>query len=104
MEHPTASRGQILSWTLFDFANTGFYVIIITLLFPVYFQDVIAGGTEAYWGRTLSASMLLTALLGPLLGSVADAANSKKLFLGFFTGTCVLATIGLYLFTGEGTL
>jgi UMF1 family MFS transporter len=105
MEHPTtASRGQILSWTLFDFANTGFYVIIITLLFPVYFQDVVAGGNEAYWGRTLSASMLITALLGPLLGSIADASNSKKRFLALFTGACVLATVGLYFLTGEGTL
>jgi MFS transporter, UMF1 family len=28
----------------------------------------------------------------------------KKVFLGFFTGASVLATVGLYLFTGEGTL
>ena len=104
MEHPTASRGQILSWTLFDFANTGFYVIIITVVFPTYFQNVVAGGNEAYWGRTLSASMLITALIGPLLGSIADASSSKKRFLALFTGACVLATIGLYFLTGEGTL
>lgn len=103
MLHKNASWGQILSWTLFDFANTGFNVIIITLVFPIFFNETIAGGNEAYWGRTISASMLLTAVLGPLFGSIADASSSKKAFLGMFTLGCVLATAALY-FTGPGTL
>jgi len=103
MLHRNASRGEIFSWTLFDFANTGFNVVIITLVFPVFFNETIAGGNEAYWGRTISASMLLTALIGPLLGSIADATHRKKLFLGMFTLACVIATACLY-FTGEGTL
>ncbi len=97
------SPGRIFAWTIFDFAHTGFSVVIITLVYPIYFRNVIAGGNEAYWGRTISASMLITALIGPLLGAIADASNRKKLFLGFFTAACVLATAGLY-FTGEGTL
>lgn len=103
MNDRIASRGQIFSWTLFDFANTAFNVIIITLVFPVFFNETIAGGNEAYWGRTISASMLVTALVGPLLGSIADATNRKKLFLGFFTLACVIATTCMY-FTGDGTL
>jgi UMF1 family MFS transporter len=103
MKQGTASRGTIFSWTLFDFANTGFYVIIITLVFPIYFKNVIAGGNEAYWGRAISTSMLLTAVLGPLFGSIADASNRKKYFLGLFTGACVAATAGLF-FTGAGTI
>ena len=103
MRPTTASRSEIFSWSLFDFANTGFYVIIITFVFPKYFVGVIADGNEAIWGRTLSASMLLTAVIGPLLGSISDATNRKKSFLAFFTIACVLATLGLYA-TGEGTL
>jgi UMF1 family MFS transporter len=103
MSTTTESRRTIFAWTLFDFANTGFYVIIITLVFPIYFKNVIAGGNEAYWGRLISTSMLLTAALGPLLGSIADATGRKKLFLGIFTGACVAATAGLWL-TGAGTL
>ena len=98
-----ATRWQIFCWTLFDFANTGFYVIIITLVFPIYFKNVIAGGNEAYWGRTISASMLITAVLGPFLGSVADATSRKKMLLAIFTGACVISTAGLYC-TGQGTL
>ncbi len=97
------SRGRIFAWTLFDFANTGFHVVIITLVFPIYFKNVIAGGNEAAWGRLISASMLATAILGPLLGSVADATGRKKYFLGLFTAACVAATASLW-FTGAGTL
>ncbi len=103
MQQQTASKKTLFSWALFDFANTGFYVVIITLVFPLYFKNVIAGGNEAYWGRTISASMLLVALLGPFLGSVADETNNKKLFLVLFTAACVAATAGLY-GVGEGML
>lgn len=103
MEQPTASRSTIFAWTLFDFANTGFYVVIITLVFPTFFTSVIAGGEAVYWGRTISTSMLITALIGPLLGSIADATNRKKRFLALFTVACVVATAGLYV-TGPGTL
>src|SRR5438132_10248292 len=103
MKQGTASRGTIFSWTLFDFANTGFYVVIITLVFPIYFKNVIAGGNEAYWGRAISASMLITAVLGPLFGSIADATNRKKFFLAVFTIACIAATAGLY-FSGAGML
>ncbi|MEO5928782.1 MAG: MFS transporter, partial [Candidatus Kapaibacterium sp.] len=98
-----AGWSEILSWTLFDFANTGFYVIIITLVFPIYFRNTIAGGNEAYWGRAISASMLITAVIGPFLGSLADVTNKKKFLLAIFTVACILATFGLY-FTGAGTI
>ena len=96
MDSKKKSILTVLSWASFDFANTGFYVIIITLVFPLYFNNVIAGGNESYLGRTISISMLITALLGPLLGSVADVTNQKKMFLAFLTVACILATIGLY--------
>lgn len=103
MQRGIAPRKTIFSWTLFDFANTGFYVVIITLIFQKYFVGVIAEGNAAYWGRTISASMLVTALIGPLLGSIADAYGRKKFFLGIFTGLCVAATAGMF-FTGPGTV
>ncbi|MCE2503645.1 MAG: MFS transporter [Chlorobi bacterium] len=104
MTTKTASRGKIFSWALFDFANTGFYVIIITLVFPIYFKNVLAGGNEAVWGRTIAASMLITALIAPFLGSVADATSRKKFFLALFTIACIAATTGLYWMTGPALL
>ena len=104
MSNTTASRRTILSWGLFDFANTSFYVIIITLVFPIYFTEVLAEGNVAVWTRTISASMLITALIGPVLGSIADATNRKKFFLALFTIACIAATTGLYWVTGPAML
>lgn len=100
----TAPASVIRSWALFDFANTGFYVIMITLVFPVYFNDVLAGGNESVWGTVIAISMLITALIGPLLGSIADASGRTKRFLGIFTALSIAATIGLFFGAVPGSL
>lgn len=102
----TAPRRHILYWTLFDFANTAFYVIILTVGYPLYFTEIIAGGQahgEAYWGSAFSISMLCAALLSPVLGAAADHGGGKKVFLWVFTSLCIASTAALYL-TGPGTL
>lgn len=94
-----ATRGQILSWTFFDFANTAFYVLILTVGYPLYFKKVVAHDTahgDALWGLAFSLSMLIVALLSPVLGAVADYGAGKKRFLGIFTALCILATAGLF--------
>jgi UMF1 family MFS transporter len=94
-----ASRGKILSWTLFDFANTAFYVLILTVGYPLYFKKIVAVGTDqgdALWGISFSISMLIVALISPILGAVADFGAGKKRFLGLFTGLCIVATGSLF--------
>lgn len=102
-------RSNIFAWTLFDFANTSFYVVVITLVLSPFFEGVIAkpvmseDTATAWWGRAISLSMVLTALIGPPLGSLADAGGRKKQLLGIFTAITVLATVGLW-WTGPGTV
>ena len=94
-----ASRGRIFSWTLFDFANTAFYVLILTVGYPLYFKKIVAGSTthgDALWGLSFSVSMLFVAVLSPVLGAVADYGAGKKRFLGLFTALCVVSTAGLF--------
>jgi UMF1 family MFS transporter len=94
-----ATRGQVFSWALFDFANTAFYVLILTVGYPLYFKEIIAGGGsqgDLLWGSSFSVSMLIVALISPILGAVADNGAGKKRFLGIFTGLCILATSLLF--------
>lgn len=94
-----SSRGKIFSWTLFDFANTAFYVLILTVGYPLYFKKVVTGGSsqgDALWGLSFSISMLIVALLSPVLGAAADHGAGKKRFLAVFTGLCILATACLF--------
>ncbi len=94
-----ATRGQVFSWTLFDFANTAFYVIVLTVGYPLYFKQVVAGNSpraDFLWGAAFSASMLIVAILSPILGATADYGTGKKRFLGIFTALCISATAGLF--------
>ena len=99
MIEPSSNRGKILSWTLFDFANTAFYVLILTVGYPLYFRKIIMGGApegDALWGISFSISMFIVAILSPVLGAVADYGAGKKRFLWIFTALCILATSALY--------
>ena len=101
--HPTASRRQIFSWTLFDFGNTAFSVIIVTVIFPRYFIGHVAGGQRWLWGLAVSLSMLLAALLAPPLGAAADFSRNRKRFLLLFTIASVVCTALLF-FVHEGMI
>jgi len=95
----TATRWQIFSWALFDFAHTAFYVLILTVGYPLYFKEVVAQGSrqgDFLWGSAFSISMLIVALFSPVLGAVADYGAGKKRFLGILTALCVLATSSLF--------
>ena len=102
-----SSRGdglKLFSWLLFDFANTSFSVMMVTFAFPLYFKNVICEGEsfgDALWGASLGISMLVIALISPVLGAAADFSGRRKRFLLVFTLMSVVAT-ALLGFTGPG--
>ena len=103
---PSRSRSQIFVWTLFDFANTSFSVLIVAVGFSLYFKEIVVGGTgrgDFFWGLIVSISMLLTALIAPVLGAASDYGHSRKLYLLGFTLTSVACTAALYL-VGPGMI
>ena len=94
-------RGRIFSWTLFDFANTAFSVIVVTVIYSRYFTSHVAGGRRWLWGVAVSLSMIFAAILSPPLGAAADYARSRKKFLLLFTLVCVVCTALLYFVEAE---
>ncbi len=97
-------KSKVFSWLLFDFANTSFSVIMVTFVFPLYFKNVICNGEpsgDALWGFSVSLSMLLVALISPVLGAAADYSGKRKRFLFVFTLISVVAT-ALLSFAGPG--
>uniref|UniRef100_B3EQ22 Major facilitator superfamily MFS_1 n=1 Tax=Chlorobium phaeobacteroides (strain BS1) TaxID=331678 RepID=B3EQ22_CHLPB len=104
MKQKGIRKYTLLAWLLFDFANTSFSVIMVTFVFPLYFKNVICGGDpsgDAMWGASVSISMLIVALLSPVLGASADFSGRKKRYLFTFTALAVAAT-ALLGFTGPG--
>jgi len=91
-------RRRIRAWTLYDWANSAFATTIMAAVLPVFYSQV-AGATlpspavaTAYWSAGLSASLLIVALLSPLLGTLSDVMRAKKRFLASFCGLGVVAT------------
>jgi UMF1 family MFS transporter len=80
-------RRRVNAWAMYDWANSSFAVVILTAIFPVYYRSfVINSGAApetatAYWAYTTSLSLLLVALIGPVLGAAADFLGAKKRFL-----------------------
>jgi len=105
MPAPEASphRLRVFAWTLFDFGNTAFSVIVVTVIYSRYFTTHVSGGQRWLWGLAVSLSMLCAAVLSPPLGAAADYSHNRKRFLFFFTLVCIVCTALLF-FVQEGMI
>ena len=93
------NKSKVFIWTLFDFANTSYSIIVVTFIYAVYFKDVVALGEpigDLYWSIGISVSMLISAFIAPVLGAIADYSAGKKRFLLFFTFLSIISTALLY--------
>ncbi|MGL4382137.1 MAG: MFS transporter [Bacilli bacterium] len=76
-------------WILYDVGNSAFILLLATII-PIYFKNISSEQgvslvqSTAYWGYTLALSTLIIALIGPILGAIADHQGmKKKLFIIF---------------------
>lgn len=88
----------IVSWCLFDWANSAFTTLVVTFIYATYFTQAIAPdevtGT-ALWSRAVAASAVLVGLLSPVLGAAADRGNRRKRYLAVTTLLGVAASAAL---------
>ena len=71
------------AWVLYDVGNSAFVLMVATLI-PIFFNALAAGGGLssveylAYWGYASSVVTVITAVLSPILGTLADTRGFKK--------------------------
>ena len=76
-------------WVLYDVGNSAFTLLVSTII-PIYFKNmaqnmgVSASDSTAYLSYAISISTIIVAILGPILGAVADNKNHKKPLFTFF--------------------
>lgn len=74
---------QERAWILYDVGNSAFVMMVATLI-PIFFNALAeSGGLSsveylAYWGYATSVVTIITAVLGPVLGTLADTKGFKK--------------------------
>lgn len=96
-------KGRIISWSFFDFANTAFSVIVVTVIYSKYFTNIVAGGQKWLWGLAVSISMIFAAMLSPPMGAIADVSHNRKRFLLLFTLVSIICT-ALMFFVQKGDI
>jgi len=93
------NKKHIISWALFDFANSSYSAVIASVVFPVYYVNAIVGNEnglgDLWWGRAISISMAIVALSSPFLGGIADYSGIRKRLLFVYTLISVSAIASL---------
>jgi UMF1 family MFS transporter len=97
----TSDRRKVLSWALYDWANSAFATTVMAGFFPLFFKQYWSVGTDVtrstfQLGMANALASVVVVALAPVLGAIADRAGSKKRFLLFFCAVGVAATAGLY--------
>src|SRR5688572_26730097 len=93
------TRLELLSWCLYDFANSAFPTLITTVAYAVYFTQAVAVGSphaSLLWGAAISVSMVISGLISPWVGAIADHQASKKRWLLIFTVMSIVPTALLF--------
>lgn len=73
------------AWVLYDVANSAFTMITVSLI-PIWFKDLAINGPSAMtmdqatgsWALAVAIITLISAIMGPILGSMTDNKGWKK--------------------------
>ena len=93
------NKKEVISWSLFDFANQPFSTIIVTFIYGAFFTDYIVADEHLgtlLWSTGISVTAIVVSLFSPILGALADRGGYRKLFLIFFTWISAIFSIILY--------
>ena len=112
-DHPRGSKKLIGAWTLYDWSNSVYSLVISSAVFPIYYSQYVFSQTnsiilfnaeinkDSLISLVSAFSFLLIAFLSPLLSGIADYIGNKKIFMKFFVYLGSLSCIGLYWFELE---
>jgi MFS transporter, UMF1 family len=109
------NKKEIFGWAMFDFANSAYTTNIVTVIFALYFTQVIVTnqvdpaeggggvfdglGGKTLWGAGNFVANLLIILTAPIIGAVADFSSCRKRFLVTTCLLCVICTAALFFAT-----
>ena len=86
-------RSAVVSWVLYDLANTIFSMGVVSLYFSLYVRDAVgANRADTLYGVITALSMAVIFVVSPLLGAMTDRARRRMPFLVTSTLICVTLT------------
>ncbi len=101
------SRRATAAWCLFDFANSSYTTLIVTVAFAVYFREVVVHAqdnrADQLWGVANFLGMLIVAIASPVTGAMADYSGRRKRGL-IWSSLLTIATTAMLFFVGRGNV
>ncbi len=95
-------RPELRAWAMYDWANSAFYLVVITAVFPIFYKQIAASGlsdeeatVRLAWATAIALG--LVAVVAPILGALADFMAWRKRLMAGFVALGVMATASLYL-------
>lgn len=114
MKQKNADKKIHMAWSMYDWANSAYNLVITATIFPIYFIAVTSDGNDStvdsisFFGwKAVNSSMLnyamafaymVVAIITPILSSIADYRGTKKRFMKIFTYMGGAACCGLFFF------
>ncbi|MFJ4846811.1 MULTISPECIES: MFS transporter [unclassified Streptomyces] len=109
-------RREQRGWYFYDWANSVFSTSVITVFLGPYLTDIAEAAADpdgfvrplgipvragAYFAYVVSASVLLSVLVMPLAGAIADRTGRKKPLMGLFAYIGAAATTAMFFVGGD---
>jgi UMF1 family MFS transporter len=93
-------RRPVVSWALYDWANSAFATTVMAVFFPILFKnywnvDVPATVSTFRLGLASTIASLLVAVMAPIVGAIADKAGMRVRLLALYTVLGVAMTASL---------
>jgi len=95
------------AWTMYDWANSAYPLVITSAIFPIFYEgntkEIVTFfgfkfvNTEIY-SYIISLSYLIVTFLSPLLSGIADYSGNKKKYMQFFCYLGGLSCISFFFF------
>lgn len=91
-------RREHWAWYLYDFGNSAYAAVVLLAVYSAYFQGAVVGGSEGtrLWGVATAIAMLVTAVIAPVLGTIADHSGKKKTVLFYMSTVSIIFTALLF--------
>lgn len=100
-------RREIFGWAMFDFANSSYTTVVISVVYSAFFVGYIvpqdSAARDSYWSLAMILSTVLALVLSPLAGAICDYSGRKKRYLALTAVVCALGTAALAL-AGPGQI
>ena len=114
---PVYSKKVQKAWTMYDWANSVYSLVITTTIFPIFYNAMttvreedgtLVSDVVSFWGMeflntqlysyVLATSFLVIIFLSPLLSGMADYAGKKLTFLKIFCYAGALGCASMFFF------